>query len=274
MEMLHKQNRHMLLLKDNRLNFIMYPFQKSYRAELMIEEDNNNKTRITHGAFVKTMEVVNHDVYIVSVTLYDFLINNQPPDLLLEQLADKCRKAFEIVVFYVSKNWELIGIHNHREIVDNWNKIRGKLEQEYTGDIVTNYISRHEQVLLNHDLLLQKLRQDTFISQLFCPVYGSTYNDFAMHYKEPVRFLNINYDIDVTLTVNETIAGTDEADIREVIVIKKTIDDKVYKNHEMPIDNYNVLYTLNEDFSIASIKGKFENYGRKFTFDIIENIVL
>lgn len=256
-----------ILQTDNCLRFDIGYFKKKYKTEYIIEEHQNSKIRITHNAIVETIDIINPEVYLVAVTVNNFLINNLPPDLMLEQLAEKCRKPLEYVVFYVSNNWEIKGIYNHHDIFEKWLQIKEKLQQEYTGDVFEKYIIRHEQVIQNPDLLFKKLKQDVFLSQLFFPLYNEAFKDYEKLNSERVKFLNIEYDLNVSVaiqadeTLNDGMAFT---------ILKSVSTDETNVLH-MPIVQYNTQYFLDNDMAITAIHGSFENYGRKFFFNFDEH---
>lgn len=253
----------MILQTDNCLRLDIGYFKKKYKTELIIEEHQNSKIRITHSALVETVDIINPEVYLVAVTVNNFLINNLPPDLMLEQLAEKCRKPLEHVIYYVSKNWEIKGIYNHHEIFDRWIEIKERLQQEYTGNVFEKYISSHEQVITNPDVLLKKLKQDIFLSQLFFPLYNEAFSGYVKKNKEQVKILNIEYEIGVAVTINpEQLVESDGT-----VTIIKSVDNE---QNQMPVEQYYTKYKLDKEMAITAVHGSFENYRRKFFFNIDE----
>ncbi|HEX8268462.1 MAG TPA: hypothetical protein VF581_01105 [Flavobacterium sp.] len=241
-------------------------FQKHYLVELLFEEDVNTRTRITHDVFVKTIDKLNNDLYVISVVQWNFLVNNAKPDLIFEQLAEKCHRPLENLVYYVNKDWQVVGIQNHNEIVNKWRIQREKMEQEYTGEIFTKYIDMHEAVIINYEVLLHKLKQATFTSQFFYPVYKASSVGQVINQKEVVNFLNINYEFDLDLYTSLK----ELAEKREIIIIDKKINDEENRNLQMPVDEYHVKYELANDLTINNVVGIFKNHHRKLTFTIVE----
>jgi len=262
--MLYTDNKYAFLENDNCIRFNPLGFQKVYNVEMFIEEDKNNITRITHDAFVKTLEVKNPDLYLVSVILWNFLINNEKPDLVLEQLAEKCRRPLEKLVFYVNSKWQITGLHNYNNIVERWDELKKQLEQEYTGEIFEKYIIKNDLVIRNEKVLLEKLKKDFFIVQFFSPIYNVSFNNFSIRNKENIKFLNIDYEID-------TLFSLEDRNENNTIVIVKNLDKQGENYSMMPIDSYRTEYIMDDNYSINSIIGKFENHGRKFIFNIKED---
>jgi|GEM_PF-2799124 len=262
--MLYTDNKYAFLENDNCIRFNPLGFQKVYNVEMFIEEDKNNIIRITHDAFVKTLEVKNPNLYLVSVILWNFLINNEKPDLVLEQLAEKCRRPLEKLVFYVNSKWQITGLHNYNNIVERWDELKKQLEQEYTGVIFERYITRNDLVIRNEQALMERLKRDLFIIQFFSPLYNVPFNNFSMKNMEKAKFLNIEYEIDTLFSLE------DRNEDNNIVIVKK-LDKQGENYNKMPINNYTTEYILDDNYSIKQIIGKFENHGRKLTFHINED---
>ncbi|RZJ70725.1 hypothetical protein [Flavobacterium sp.] len=258
--MLYTDSKYDFLDRDNCIRFNGSAFERTYAVEMFIEENENSKTRISHKAFVKVLEVRN-DAYLVSVVLWNFLINDREPDLILEQLAQKCRRPIENLEFLVNRKWQIIGLENHDLILESWQKTKKRVEQEYSGDIFDRYVSAQDQVIRNKQVLLEKLKKDVFLTQYFSPVYDSAFSNFAFSATENLKVLNLDYTVDVVFLLS------DEKQ-HENLKILKTLDAKSPNLREMPIESYNSEYELDANSAIKSIRGKFANHGRKFSFNI------
>lgn len=262
--MIYTDGKYKSLKEENCLRFDAANFERLYEVEIFFEENRNSKTRLTHSAFVKTLEAKGENAWLVSVVLWNYLINNEKPDLVMEQLAEKCRRPLEKLVLVVNSQWEVIGLHNHEAILELWTDVRQRLEEEYTGEIFEKYIQRHEEALLNRDVLLAKLKKDLFITQFFCGMYNRAFHDFSFVSQENIRALNIDYIVDMEYKIK------DRRD-SENLFVEKEIDRQQYAARQMPIDNYNTAYELKDDFSVKDISGSFENYGRRLAFNINED---
>jgi hypothetical protein len=255
------------VLRNNVLQMNPAGLNKSYRTTVFITEGDGEITKLSYDIAVLCIEVFPSGGYLASVITTNFLVNGFEPDLMMEQLAYKCRKPLEKVVFLVGSNGSVEGIHNHIEIVDKWFDARVRLELEYTGENFRRYISLAEAALLDPATLLAALRKDIFISQYFYPLYWEPFFNYTKKNVEKVTFFNINYEIDMllTLTENVSLAGN--------FGLTKTINRKEYDNLAMPVENYVSEYLLDEDLHILNIKGMFENYGRNYNFTIAEKYV-
>lgn len=255
------------VLQGNMLKMNPEGLNKRYRTGIIISDSDTESTTITYNAKVVFKEVLPSGRFLVSVTMDDFLINGFEPDLMMEQLAYKCRKPLEHVVFLVAANGSIENIYNHTEIVDKWFDARVRLELEYTGENFRKYITLNEAVVVNPDTLLAALKKDIFISQYFYPLYNEPFFNFTKKHVEKITFFNINYEIDVMLTVSNDVSASGN------VSILKDINHNDYNHIAMPLEKYSSQYILNHDLHIVNIKGAFENYGRKYNFTIAEKYV-
>lgn len=255
-----------ILQKENSLHFDVANFKKAYTVEVIIEEHINDRNRITYQVWVENIEVLPSGNYLSYVTMKNFLVNNREPDLVMEQLASKCRKPFETLILVIAKNGEILGLSNHADIVERWEKTKERLELEYSGAEFEKYVSLMDSAIRNPEAFLSKIKQDIFISQFFYPIYEEAFVNYSKKNIEKIKFFNINYQIDMLLQIQ------DEGHLNEdeSLVMLKTISDKEYSFSEMPIDSYQTRYVLDRKMEIKEIKGKFDNHNRKYLFQITE----
>jgi hypothetical protein len=95
-------------------------------------------------------------------------------------------------------------------------------------------------------------------------VYNVAFHNYSLKNIENSKFLNIEYEIDIQFSL-------EDRDEEDNIVLVKRIEENGDNYRHMPIDYYRADYLLGDDFSIKSIKGKFENHGRKFIYNITED---
>lgn len=254
------------LEKENFLRFDVVNFRKKYKVEIIIEESNEEKTRISYEASVENLEVLPSGSYLCYFTTNNFLIDRKEPDLVMEQLAHKCRKPYDIMVFIVSKSGEILGINNHPDIIERWEVAKKRLEIEYSGKEFEKYISIMDSVIYNREVFLSKIKQDIFISQFFFPIYEEAFTGFVKKNREKIKFFNINYDIDMLLEIQDEGYPNEDGHL----IMYKKINDKEYDYSKMPIDSFSTEYALDKKREIVKIKGKFENHNRKYSFNITE----
>ena len=256
------------LYKENILRFNTNEFKKKYKVEVVFEETIYDRTRVVYEVSVENLEVIASGNYLCYVVMDNFLINNKEPDLIMEQLAHKCRKPYETLVLIISKNGEIIGLNNHPDIIEKWNVLKKRLAVEYSGNEFEKYVQLTEDAIIKPEIFLSKLKNDIFISQFFYPIYEEAFIGFSKKNTESAKFFNINYKINMLLSIQ------DEGELNEDgnMIIKKSIDKNEYNFHQMPIDSFDTEYVLNSKSEIVKIKGKFDNHNRRCIFNIIEKI--
>lgn len=255
-----------ILYKENILRFDSKEFKKNYKVEVVFEETIYDRTRIVYEVSVENLEVDSSGSFLCYVTMKNFLINNKEPDLIMEQIAYKCRKPFETLVLIVAKNGEIIGLNNHPDILERWSVLKERLLIEYSGKEFEKYIELMQNAIENQDVFLSKLKQDIFISQFFYPIYEEVFVDFKKKNIEKIKFFNINYQINMLLEIENGGELNDDQNL----ILRKTIDKKVYQFSEMPISSFDTEYVFDKKMEIIKIKGKFDNHNRKCIFNILE----
>lgn len=254
------------LEKENFLHFDVVNFRKKYKIEIIIEENPEDRTRLSYEVSVENLEILPSGNYLCYFTTGNFLVNRKEPDLVMEQLANKCRKPFEIMVFIVSKNGEIVGLKNHGDIIERWEVTKKRLKIEYSGKEFEKYVSIMDSVIANREVFLSKIKQDIFISQFFYPIYEEAFTGFVKKNREKIKFFNINYDIDMLLEIQDEGYPNEDGHL----IIHKNINSEEYDFSKMPIDSFTTEYAMNKKREIVKIKGKFENHNRKYSFNITE----
>lgn len=255
-----------ILEKENLLHFDVVNFRKKYKVEIIIEENPEERTWLSYEVSVENLEILPSGNYLCYFTTGNFLINRKEPDLVMEQLANKCRKPFEIMVFIVSKSGEILEINNHPDIIERWEVVKKRLKIEYAGKEFEKYVSVMDTVIYNREVFLSKIKQDIFISQFFFPIYEETFTGFVKKNREKIKFFNINYDIDMLLEIEDEGYPNEDGHL----ILHKKINTAEYDFYKMPIDSFSTEYSLDKKREIVKIKGKFENHNRKFAFNITE----
>jgi len=241
----------------------MHTLKKNFDVSMIFNDGSVNKS-VTYNVSVKTIESLIRGGYLISVTTNEFLVDNKAPDLVMEQLAEKCRKPIETIVFYVSDAGQVTDIYNYNEIIFKWEQAKERLELEYTGEVFLKYVNACSSVIYSKDVLLSKLKKDLFIGQFFCRLYNTPFVAATRRDVEDIKFFGIDYEANVIYKF--------EYDEDNNGFIKKELDVAKNEISGMPIDGYNVKYKLSDDLSIKGIEGKFKNHYKSFNFIITEII--
>lgn len=252
-------------IAQNSIHFTDHDLKKVYDVQVKIKEGDSIKTTLDYKVAVTTLEVFESGEFIVSVSFSDFFkINGRNPDLILEQIAWKCRKAFKDLFFKVAKTGEILSLLSFHEVQEKWIETKEKLRMEYSGKEFEDYLFAMDSVIENEQAFLEKIKRDVFINQFFYPIYDEAFSEFKRKTKESVRFFGINYNIDMLLEIKNK--GMRNAE--KNLILAKALDTETYDNAKMPVVSYKAKYALNEKMEIQHISGEFENHSRKYAFRI------
>lgn len=252
-----------LLDTDNCIRFNFKDFKQSYNVEITIN-DGQDISVISYKTAIHYAKTFDKSYHLVEVTKSDFLINFNDPESVFEDFFLKCGRALSRCVFQVSIHNDILGLDNHDEILDKWNAIKQQIEEDNTGEILENEIRRFEFKIKNKELLLSKLKKDSFIHNYFFPVYEIPFHGFELKGKEHFSFFNVDYENNVVLNIqNEGKFGKD----KHVMVTKKLNENEI-NDLLLPIALYETEYRFDKLLKIEKIVGKFLNNEREYGFEI------
>ena len=252
-----------LLDSDNCIRFNFKDFIQNYAIELTISKGLETQviSYKTSVHYTKTFDLSNH---LVEVTNSEYLVNFGDPDGVFEIFFLQCGEALSRCVFEVSTNNEILELYNHDEILNKWSDIKHKMSQEYTGELLENEILKFDHKINNKNLLLSKLKKDSFLHHYFFPVFEIPFQGYELKGKESFSFFNVDYEEKVVLKVENE--GKMNKDAHATIT--KKLNTVETEESLMPVDFYETVYTFNEQLKIQRIEGKFANKGRQYEFKI------
>lgn len=151
--------------------------QSSYRASLQ------------RGNSLLTYEVqLEQKGNSVQIEVKNFLINNNPPDLMAEQLAHKAGEALYPLCLSLNRQGDISYISNYEEIKTRWHKLYTKLLAYYVDAYSVHYINQTHRSYTLHSLLKEKLEENYFFFLYFGGIYNQTlgddfYREYTLRYK-------------------------------------------------------------------------------------------
>lgn len=224
--------------------------------EVHYEVDINCTTRHSYNDFV--FEINRKQIYI----------DNKEPDLLVEQMLDKCSKAIYPIKIIPAQDGTLSEIDNHDEIVQRWRSLKEHLGSYYYSEVAYKILNKVQNLILDKQELEKSLNQDWFFHLYFSPLYIDYPQEAPEIYnwKSPV-FGNqsIVYKVDHSIKeyytatnkiiINAKGKSIDERSIGEVLqgidYPQAKLQGKPYKALESEMEVQYKLY--GEDRSIFSI---------------------
>ncbi|MEO8234261.1 MAG: hypothetical protein ABI549_02500 [Flavobacterium sp.] len=254
--------------KDILINNTIYSnfqdFNKVYNVEITIKSDDENINIITYKSYVSYFKEITNSYFLVQVIIKDFLLNFNEPDSAMEKLALRCREAIEKCIFRVSSKNEILDIDNHSEILGAWQKIKEQLRQENEGQTFEKYIYLFENSIKNKDTLLLRIKKNLFINQYFFPIFEEYYHGLKKKNIEEFNFFNLDYKEEVLLEIE----NEGKFDKERKVTISKKIIRTESNTEQIPIEEYEAQYILDNDLSLEKIQGKFSNNGMNYSYTI------
>jgi hypothetical protein len=210
---------------------------------------------------------------IFEINRKQVFIDQQAPDLKIEQIAEACAQAIFPIRVKIDQEGSIVEIVNHKAIKQRWIPIKERLLKYYQGNIVPEIILRSETVLLNENLLEKSICKNWFFHLYFKPLYiGYTPDKLHDYIWESPVFGNQIIKYDVNHTIEEHYSATDKIFInaKGKSIDERTIDEVLngcsYPKSKMagivvaPLKSeMEVQYKLyGEDRSIFSIIGSYK----------------
>lgn len=224
--------------------------------EIHYEVEINCKTRNSNNDFV--YEINRKQIYV----------NQKEPELLIEQLLEKCSKVIFPVKIVPYEDGTIAEIYNHSEIVERWRSLRDQLSTYYYSDIAYKVLNKIQNLILNKEELEKSLNQDWLFHLYFAPIYidyplekpqnyswkSPLFGNQVVEYKV-AHTIEENYTPTRKIIINAKGKNSDERSIAEVLrginYPRAKLQGKQYKPIESEMQVQYKLY--GEDKTIFSI---------------------
>jgi hypothetical protein len=259
-------------IEDFGINLSAFTNMRTYGFEFETYENEKLKNRIHYEIEIKCIqnEIIN---CIFEISRKQIYINNQAPDLMIEQIAEKAAETIFPILLKVTDSGEIEAIKNMDAIKKRWIIKKEEINAYYEGKIIEEIIEKTEKILLNPIALKQSICNNWFFHLYFKPLYINYTKKLQQKFiwESPI-FGNNSLEYGVTHTIDENCSETNKIYInakgisleeRSLNDIKKgiyppqsSIENSISEEIE---SNMEVLYKLyGEDRSIFSIVGTFK----------------
>ena len=128
-------------------------YQRVYGVIYTISENEVEKLKIHYKTSVKK------EKDIITITREEVYINNERPDLVVEQMADKLSAVLYPLVLAINPDGTIKAIANHKEIQERWRELKPKLNEYYQGEEAKGLFQRVNNIVKNKDQMLNILRK-------------------------------------------------------------------------------------------------------------------
>ncbi len=216
------QNK-VLFQKDAKLN--LYPFFKKRNYGFICQNfENEELINTIHYEIDIVCIQNNHNHYVFEVNRKQIFIDQQAPDLKIEEIAEASSKAIFPIRILVNQEGDIAKIVNHEVIKKRWYPIKEQLLRYYQGKILPSIIDKIETVLLNENLLEKSISKNWFFHLYFKPLYVNYPPDSTKkHVWESPVFGNQTIKYDVDHSMEEFYSGTNKIFIKTK---GKSIDER------------------------------------------------
>ena len=145
-----------------------YPFRKEYDASKTIYENDENKVNINFIAVVERF-----DSFRYRIKRKDILINNKPPDLVVEQVSEKVGNIFSLLEVEILENGNLKNISNLDEIYTRWKNLKTEFREYYDGKGAQEIVKTTDNELKSKSEI-----QNRILNSLFYRLYFLPFSDY------------------------------------------------------------------------------------------------
>jgi hypothetical protein len=213
--------------KDNRIKFYAFTKKRVYGFTCQNFENEELTSTVHYEIEVECIQSY-YSNCIFEINRKQVFIDEQAPDLKIEQIAEACAQAIFPIQVKVNQEGNIVKIENHEAIKKRWGPIKARLLKYYQGNIVAEILLKSETVLLNENLLEKSICKSWFFHLYFKPLYIS-YNQNRSHdciWESPV-FGNQIIKYDVNHTIEEYYSATDKIFInaKGKSIDERTIDE-------------------------------------------------
>ncbi len=132
-----------------------------------------------------------------SITRSSIYVNNQPPDLILYEMANAMTNAIYPIEFTINQNIECISINNHKAILKRCEAEVQKMTHYYQSDIAQKIIGHFQDDYKSQPNLIKQIQNDLLFNLLFFPLHKSytTMLQASTNYKWTFNDVTINFNI-------------------------------------------------------------------------------
>lgn len=231
-----------------------FSYNKRYGIIQKTFLNNSETNKIHYEVEVKKQqslfEINRHAVYI----------NNQEPDLIVEQMADKMGSIIYPLKIKTGETGEIREVTNQQDILDRWLKLRPDLEEYYVGYVAKNIFDKAQKRLQSRSRFLNDIKKPIFHQLYFLPLWNKL-DEEGNHSFEQTLYLDkqspFHYKIDIKLEkeisptnkvfINAT-GSLDSESYPDIDTFRKTKEQRGF---------FDFTYKLNAmDNSIFSIVGE------------------
>lgn len=166
-------------------NWAIYPrlnkLNHAYWFRYIIE-DKKSVTEVKYKVLVRHIrqETEETDLYLIN-RISDVYINDELPNLCMDELAYETGKVFYTMVVEIDKKAQRVALRNYEQIKNKWiNTIRPYVVLRYGGEVGNRYLTQMDKVIGDKNRIEEIFKNDLFIQLYFGTFYHSYSQEFEI----------------------------------------------------------------------------------------------
>ncbi|WP_298538635.1 hypothetical protein [uncultured Aquimarina sp.] len=150
----------------------------TYGVVLISEDEKQQRLQIHYEIDVICLDETEDNHFEFEVFKHQVYINEKTPDILIDELSERCGKVMYPLLLKVNRQGLAVGILNQEDIIKRWETEKDSINQSYKGK-ETDLLLKNMDIVVNNtnqltDLVLQR---DWFIKLFFSPLYNINLTD-------------------------------------------------------------------------------------------------
>lgn len=166
------------IIEDNQkkvgsFNYNPVGVANTYGVILVFEDHKNKKLQIHYEIDAICIDETDDNHFEFEVYKHQVFINEKAPDILIDELSDRCGKVLYPLRLKVNRQGKAISVLNQAEILERWKTEEQNIKQSYKGKEIDLLLKNMDLIINNENQLTDLIiRRDWFISLFFSSVYG------------------------------------------------------------------------------------------------------
>ncbi|MEG1589974.1 hypothetical protein [Chryseobacterium sp.] len=231
-----------------KISFDPIGFNEKFKITIKESSNEAGKTVDKSFSYITSLQWIKNELgeHLFHFTKDQFSNQNETK---MESLAIESMKSLYPIEVFVNAKGEILRIALKKEILNNFNQMKGKLLDLFPDKYAKIYLEEFEYAVLNAHVFDEKMKEDWFLKNYF--------SSFRDSFENGKSFFELNLD-KILLNIQQTTKLTDN---KEEILLHQTLKNKeenqddftgnvtVSKNDGM-IRSLNALYSYKE-FSVS-----------------------
>jgi len=178
---------------------------RTYGVVFVSENEKEKKLQVHYEIDVICTNAADDGNFEFEIFKHQIYINEKTPDILIDELSERCGKVIYPLQLKVNTYGEIVKINNHQDIIDRWETEKASIQQSYKGKEIALLLKNMDTVIMDINKLTDMIFQrDWFITLFFAPIY----NFNVVHQKQKeISLPFIPYAPGVSYEIKNSIKG-------------------------------------------------------------------